>query len=404
MENRNKRAILVFIMVWVMSIVVSMCQYKVPPVMAYLIQDLGLSKTMAGLTMSIFSITGVLIALPAAGLLSKLGPKISGIVIFMCVVVGSVIGATTNSGVILLVGRTIEGISAGLVAVVTPAVIGMWYSPNKRALPMALFSCYVPIGMMLMFNASAPIVALFGGWASTWWFTAILCAIVAVPYALIVDVPTGVKEEMNSSEAKQKESILKVVFTPSIWILGGVVFLFGINSLSYYSWGATYLQEVLGYSTAVANFQTSVQGIGGIIGGILIGIILRNKMMDAKKWVLVVFAVIYTVTIFFCFRLTPATSLIYMSILGVLNGVIGAVVAILSPDTVKNPRHVGIAMAVILGISLNCGSLVGIPIISALIEKYSWSGVSIPMTIISVVMVAVALMVKGNAKTDRSAV
>ena len=74
MEN-NKKAWLVFVVVYIASVVIPMCQFKVPPVMQLLINDLNINLATAGLLMSIFAIAGIILAVPAAVLLQKLGDK-----------------------------------------------------------------------------------------------------------------------------------------------------------------------------------------------------------------------------------------------------------------------------------------------------------------------------------------
>jgi predicted MFS family arabinose efflux permease len=392
-ENRdNRRAWLVFIVIMIQSIALPMCQFKVPPVMGYLIEDLNVSMTMAGLMMSIFSIAGVVIAFPAAALLSKWGPKISGLVALFCAITGSVIGAVAETGAIMLLGRTIEGVSVGLLSVCAPTIISMWFPPEKRALPLAIWACWVPLGMVTMFNMTMPIVNAFGHWKSVWWFTAIICVVVSILYAIFVDAPEGGKIETRSSETEPKESIWKGIGSPSLLILAGAFFLFNLLSLSYYSWGPTYLVEVLGYSTASANSLSSLMGIGGITSGIVVAIALN--FVKNKKRVVVATTLVYTVIIFFCFRLSSSMVVIYMFMLGLANGITPTVVSAVAPDTVKNPEHIGVAMAVLWGTSCNGGALVGPPLVGSFIEKLGWTGATIPTAGIAFVAFILALIWK----------
>ena len=169
MEN-NKKAWLVFVVVYIASVVIPMCQFKVPPVMQLLINDLNINLATAGLLMSIFAIAGIILAVPAAVLLQKLGPKTSGLVALGCAVVGSLIGALAGNATTLLISRIIEGVSMGLIGVVAPAVVCMWFPPEKRGLPMGLWATWVPVGIFLTYNFAGPLSDSFG-WQGLWWFT-----------------------------------------------------------------------------------------------------------------------------------------------------------------------------------------------------------------------------------------
>ena len=90
MEKNKNKAWLVFWVVYAVSVVIPMCQFKVPPVMGSIIDELGLTPSTAGLTMSVFAITGIVLAFPAVTILRKIGPKMSGVIALVLCVIGSV--------------------------------------------------------------------------------------------------------------------------------------------------------------------------------------------------------------------------------------------------------------------------------------------------------------------------
>lgn len=64
--------------------------------------------------MSVFSVAGIIFALPAALLLAWLGPKVSGLIALGCTILGSIIGAMAQGVSTMLVGRVVEGIGLAL--------------------------------------------------------------------------------------------------------------------------------------------------------------------------------------------------------------------------------------------------------------------------------------------------
>jgi MFS family permease len=106
-------------------------QFKVPPMMPLLMESFQLDLSMAGLLMSIFAVTGFILALPAGFIPQRLGPKAAGLIAAGCTVIGAVVGALSSSTGLLLASRAIEGIGIGLIAVVAPAIVGMWFLAER---------------------------------------------------------------------------------------------------------------------------------------------------------------------------------------------------------------------------------------------------------------------------------
>jgi MFS family permease len=55
-------------------------QFKVPPMMPPLMESFQLDLSMAGLLISVFAVTGFILALPAGLILQRLGPKAAGLI------------------------------------------------------------------------------------------------------------------------------------------------------------------------------------------------------------------------------------------------------------------------------------------------------------------------------------
>ena len=66
-------------------------------------------------------------------------------------------------------GGMLEGVGGGLIAVAAPAAISAWFVPWERGLPMGIWTTWVPIGNVLMFNAAHPLLESFGWQASARW-------------------------------------------------------------------------------------------------------------------------------------------------------------------------------------------------------------------------------------------
>ncbi|MBP1624497.1 MAG: transporter [Acidobacteria bacterium] len=114
--------------------------FKVPPIMGTLIGTFGLSNSQAGLLMSIFSIMGFVLAIPAGYILMRFGIKMTGLIAVGAVIIGSSLGAmaTATAPNMLFFGRFVEGIGMGLIMVTAPFAISVWFPLQNRALPTGL--------------------------------------------------------------------------------------------------------------------------------------------------------------------------------------------------------------------------------------------------------------------------
>jgi MFS family permease len=153
----------VLFVVFMASVAAPLNQFKVPPMMPVLIDTFRVDLTMAGLLMSIFAVTGFILAIPGGFIFQKLGAKVTGLMAAGCLVIGAVLGALSTTAGLLLTSRVIEGVGMGLIAVVAPAVIAMWFPAERRGTPMGLWATWVPVGSVLMFNL-APALGLNYGW------------------------------------------------------------------------------------------------------------------------------------------------------------------------------------------------------------------------------------------------
>ena len=59
----------------------------------------------------------------------------------------------------------------GLIGVIAPATIAMWFPLARQGVPMGIWATWVPVGSVLMYNL-APALAAARGWQAVWWLGA----------------------------------------------------------------------------------------------------------------------------------------------------------------------------------------------------------------------------------------
>jgi MFS family permease len=166
-EKPSAYAWVILAVPYIASVASALNQFKVPPVLPVLIRAFHLSLGNAGMLMSIFSFTGFLLALPAGFIMQRLGLKTTGLIAVGAVFFGSGLGMFCSTANSMLATRFIEGAGIGLLTIVAPAAISIWFPAEMRGSPLGLWTTCMPVGNIIMFNL-APWLVELGGWQSVW--------------------------------------------------------------------------------------------------------------------------------------------------------------------------------------------------------------------------------------------
>lgn len=369
-------------------------QFKVPPLMPVLMEKFNLDLATAGLMMSVFAITGLALALPTGIIIQQLGPKITGLVAIACLVIGSSLGALAGSTGLLLISRLLEGIGMGLIAVVGPALIALWFPPERRGLPMGIWATWVSVGSLIIFNLAPPLNQM-AGWQAAWWACSAFSFAALCLYGLIVpptsprqpfDNPstgsghrlraqargavTELAEATPSTGSGERPNLGKALANRNIWLLALAFACFnfiviGVITTFY----PTFLTTVRGYNLANASFITSFKMVTVICGAPLVGWLCDRagsprRIMLAGYLLLGVFMLLpFTVTSW----MIPTC----MILLGIISAVIPTTTFAVVPEAIGSTHLVGIGMGVAM-IGQNLGQLIGPVFFGWFVESLGW--------------------------------
>jgi MFS family permease len=366
------------VVVFIASIVVAANRFKIPPVLPVLMDDLHIGMVTGGWLMSVSSVAGILLPIPAALLLARLGLKLTGLIALGCAVAGAAIGAMAPGATTMLLGRTIEGVSVSLIAVLAPTTISLWFPPRERGLPMGIWAAWVPVGNVLMFNMAHPLMDAFG-WRAVWWFGAIFSFVAFVLVGLVLVSPpqTGSGE---SNAPSPPGDLGRMLLNPSAWLLAVAFGAFAFCLLGYNTWAPKFLTDALHIEPAAANAYASLMFLAAIPANILAGWLI-NRMKDRYKMLPTAF-LITTLLYFWSFRLGSVSLVLpYMVALGFASNFIPTATFTLSPDTMPRIEYASPALAIVM-IGSNVGAVAGPPVLGAVLSTGRWSAGSITLVIV----------------------
>ncbi len=357
-------------------------QYKVPPHIPVLLAELHLTAIEAGLLMSVFSLSGLALALPAGLLFRQFGPRVVGTAAVACTGLGSAIGALAPNPTVLLVGRLFEGVGMGMTAVFALVTITAWFPPERRDLPMGIFTTWIPVGQFLIFLIGPRVYAL-AGWRAVWWLGAIAAFLCAALFALVVRLPASSAVTRSRSGGAPFSRIMR---EPGPWLLALAFSSFHIARTVFATWTPTYLVNVHHWTLQHAADTVSLFYLVSVPAALPVGWLIGRlgSRRAAFLWATALAAPLYGIA----YAIDPALILVVIVSTGVLAAVVPTAVNAATPSTVRDRGLVGPAAGVV-AIGRNGGQLLAPTLVAPIVQAgLSWNYLGLTIVLASLIGMA----------------
>ena len=362
----------VLVAVFIAGIAVAWQQNKILPVMTFIMADLNVSAAVAGMINSVGGIVGFVLAFPAAGMIRKMGVKAAGLAALILTVIGGVIGFIAPDEIALLVGRTFEGFGVGIIGVLAPAVIAMWFPIEKRAMPMGIWASWQCGVVAAVYMFTGNILGPEGDWKNMFIVGFVLMAIAIILYAIIVRAPKPGVEPNFADSTESSVSLVEVVKSPSLWAVSIAGATFGVAIGIFAGWIPSYWASTGVMDIIAANQVVGWIYLGEAIACIFAGVLL-NKVKRRKRFAAIV-SVLYAIVLFAAYHTTTYFGVIAVSVgYFVFEGAFACVMWALLPQTVKDPRLVAGAIAFFMMCN-TFGMISGVPLAGAILDATAMTG------------------------------
>ncbi len=373
--------------VFLISVAAPVNLFKVPPIMPVLIKVFNLNLTYAGLLMSVFSLAGLALALPAGVILSKVGPKRTGIISGLFMIAGSLAGAYCVTAGQLLAARTLEGVGMAVMGVLAPTVITLWIPREKRGIAMGIWSTWIAVGLIISMNV-APALEATGGWQRVWWFGTVFAVISLVVYWIFFRMPERQEGALMEDAGLAPQagpgkpgSLREAMGIRDVWFLAMTLLIFNVMMLALNAFMPTFLVRMHGFSMPQAGLTTCLVQAVMIISAPLGGH-LADRIGSRKIYTICFIGI--AILWFFPFSLPGGLIPWLMIVFGLLSGPIVATIPLAISDVVKKPELIGFGMAIFMFCS-HIGEFIGPVMFGSILDVSSW-------TIAGYVMVPVCLL------------
>jgi MFS family permease len=363
---------IILLVVFLASVAGPVNQFKVPPLMPVLIETFRLNLSQAGLLMSVFAFTGLILALPAGVILQKLGPKRAGLLALGCLGIGSAWGAFSNGAGWLLASRVLEGVGMGLIGVVAPASIALWFPRQKQGTPMGIWATWVPVGSVIMYNL-APALESSAGWQAVWWSGAGFALAAFGLYGLLMRLPPSLANEPGAGQAgpvnDRSPKLREALANRNIWLLALEFSCFNFVIIAFFTFFPTFLSEERNYSLAQAGFIASLPNIIALGSAPLAGWL--SDRIGSRRLVLAIPFLIIGAIMILPFHLTGSPLYALMILFGLVGAAIPTATFAAAPEVAGKPQLVGLGLAVV-ALGQNLGMVIGPLLFGMSIEIMGW--------------------------------
>ena len=297
---------------------VSVCivQYKVPSILEPIMGAYGMSKDSGAWLMSVFTMVGIFLSLPASGLAKRIGPKRLLLVACAVVAAGSAMGALAGSAWQMVASRGVEGVAFVFVTVAGPLLIERCVDAEHRGTANGIWSLWICLGSVIGSTAT-PAVYEALGLKGTWLAYGGIVIVAAVVMALLVREGGGVPDE-RADEAPCKVGLADYLcfLRPQSLLFFFAYLVFNVEILAVLSYTPTFLQQQ-GMNASLSGFASSLPGLLAIVSSLAYGRLI-DRTGRTKLLYVVALAVAAPATML---MLTQAGPLLWVGAAGV--GLVG---------------------------------------------------------------------------------
>ena len=279
-QREYQNWLIVSLCFFLIAFCITLMMYKIPTIMIQLMELLSVSAATAAWFMSVFTFTGIFLAIPIGFLIKGIGVRkvviVSGFLAAFASIAGSFAPEVGFACVpLLIVTRGLEGLSfVGIIASI-PIMIQMCIIPSRVGTSTGIFMLGGMLGAMGG-GVITPTVFAASGFAGLWIAYAAFMALSTIVFMVYVRFPRQEQEgafpESKAATRSSSVSIYGVFFKPNtlLFFLGFAAFQ--ILLLSVLTYAPTALQQ-RGMSPAMSGFVSTLPQLISIVTAIAFGAI-----------------------------------------------------------------------------------------------------------------------------------
>jgi MFS transporter, CP family, cyanate transporter len=242
---------------------------KLPPALTALKASLDITLLQAGFLVSLVQLAGMSLGLLVGLFADSLGLRRSMALGLSVLMAASILGGLAQTPTVLLLFRALEGIGFLLVVLPAPGLIRQLVPAQRLSKALALWSCYMGIGIGTALLAGPWIIEMLG-WQGWWWTLATWTAIMLA--WLLGRVPADHHREaalaMTPHAAESWSRRLSLTLShPGPWLIAACFAMYSSQWLSVIGFLPTIYQQA-GLGGPLAGSLTALVAAINVIGNL----------------------------------------------------------------------------------------------------------------------------------------
>ncbi|MCW6159452.1 MAG: MFS transporter [Thermoplasmatales archaeon] len=309
----------------------------ISPILVPISTQFNISETTASLIATVMFIGAAIFAFPGGVIVDKWSLRKATVFGQGFLLIGWFVSFISMNFPEFLIGRFIIGLGGAVIGISGATSVVQWFAPQKRMIPMGLWSACLPIGIAWGEILAGEIVSRAG------WRTAVLAGIIITIACLLLVaamVKSGpVKEATGQSTPTNSRNgsnfIDGVVKNKEVWKFNIALILGFIPLMTITTYWVAWLMNNKGIGSVVLSSSvTSLIGIAGIFGAMLGGYIA--SLIKRSKPVFVYPALAEAIAILLFVFARGIDSLILLSIvIGLTSYMLGTMLNAIPPQLVS---------------------------------------------------------------------
>lgn len=341
-----------FLILQCCAVTVSVSQLKVSAVMEQVAQGFSISMGAAARLMSFFTVAGIVLAIPGAALMERMGAKRLLLLLMACLFAGNAVGAVAGAYPLLMAGRLLEGVAYAMIIMVGIDLINTWFPHGGAGTATGIFNTFAAVGNFITLNGALMVVKRWNV-RMLWWIGAALAAVDLILVLAFIPAEKPIpdrsrdRENDGNTAASSTGAMVREAFRDKrLMSLGAAQMLMAFILFGFITCYPLLFTGYYHLAPEKANFYSSLNGLFGIPACIVCGILAEKTGNPCR--VAMAGAVGTVIAGFTMLILTPGTYVVHVLASAVFpGGLVMTSIFCMVPAIAKRKESVGYYMAVV---------------------------------------------------------
>lgn len=341
-----------FLILQCCAVTVSVSQLKVSAVMEQVAQGFSISMGAAAGLMSFFTVAGIVLAIPGAALMERMGAKRLLLLLMACLFAGNAVGAVAGAYPLLMAGRLLEGVAYAMIIMVGIDLINTWFPHGGAGTATGIFNTFAAVGNFITLNGALMVVKRWNV-RMLWWIGAALAAVDLILVLAFIPAEKPIpdrsrdRENDGNTAASSTGAMVREAFRDKrLMSLGAAQMLMAFILFGFITCYPLLFTGYYHLAPEKANFYSSLNGLFGIPACIVCGILAEKTGNPCR--VAMAGAVGTVIAGFTMLILTPGTYVVHVLASAVFpGGLVMTSIFCMVPAIAKRKESVGYYMAVV---------------------------------------------------------